>query len=94
MVILRVHGVAVHVLAEVGERRSAMEMVVTVVAHQGHTVGWPMHSAALRCRRGVLTTAVGHGVVDFGRVDSALVRSSLVLDHGCLSAEAGRGNAS
>jgi len=82
------HVVLVHVLAKVGERGSPVQAVAVGHGVDGHALRRPLHGVALG-RRGRLVAARLRGaVVQLRRVDAALVRPSLVLDHGGLSAEA------
>jgi hypothetical protein len=89
--VLLLHVKAVHVLAKVGKGLGAVE-VVAVVAHHGHALGWPLHGVASGCGGRLVTARLGHRVIDLRGVDSALVRSSLVLDHGGFPAEAAGGD--
>jgi len=91
LLLLLLHAEAtVHVLAKVGKGLSAVQVMagVTVVGHHGHARGWPVHGIASGSGRRLLAARLGHGVIDLGGVDSALVRSSLVLHHGGFPAEA------
>jgi hypothetical protein len=85
--VLLLHVEAVHVLAKVGEGLGAVQ-VVPVVTHHGDALRWPLHGVASRCGGGLVAAGFRHGVIDLGGVDAALVRSSLVLDHGSFPAEA------
>lgn len=84
------YGVA-HLLAEVGERGSPVQGVALghLVVHRHHVLGRPMHGGMLGRRGRLATLRVRRTIVkQVVRVQTALVGSSLVLDHGRLAAEA------
>lgn len=81
------HVEAVDVVAKISKRLGAME-VVAVGAHHVDAGRRPLHGVASGRRGRLVTASLGHRVVHLGGVDSALVRTALVLYHGGFPAEA------
>lgn len=86
-VVLLLGIIFIDMLAKIGERRCPLYSVPLKSRVAAEVTGWPREASLLGRRWRFAAVGLRRKIVDFGRVNTSLVRSPLVFNHCGLAAE-------